>query len=209
VSASENAAAAGPQSGRGRPSAQGRSDGPFAALVAAALLATACAAPQAPEALVELRRIAAGEPMRAAEKAAPDLAAESARSLRLAEKALSRRDAAAASRMATLGRIQAETAFAIARQQAAEARLGEAERRIALAEEDMARYRSEQADAEREIQRLEAAQGRASPGAGAVGSGDDAVPGPAGVVGCGDDVMCERLRSAGGSRPAGAGAPRD
>ena len=130
------------------------------ALAGAVLLAglasvPGCAPVRPPEALDELRRAIAGEPFAVARAEAPDLAAETERTLGLAEQAVSRRDRAEAERLASLAGIQSKTAFALARQAMAARRLAAARRTLAEAHEDLARYASESDDAEREISRLD------------------------------------------------------
>jgi hypothetical protein len=88
----------------------------------------------------ELRRVLATERIDAARRAAPDLIAESARSLREAEQALAERDRGRAAWMAALGQIQVEIATAEARR----------------LQEDIARLASASADVEAELERLEA-----------------------------------------------------
>lgn len=119
-----------------------------------------CAPIVPPEPLVELRSIAAAPNMDRGREAAPDLIAEAERSLAAAERALAAGDAAAARRLATLGTIQARTAFAIARAQEAQRREDRARQEIVAREEDIARYRAQRRDAEREIRRLEALRER-------------------------------------------------
>ena len=121
-----------------------------------------CAHPEPPEALVELRRVVSGPAFTQGRTAAPDLGAEAERSLSTAEAALEDRDTARARWMATLGGIQARTTVALARQQAAEARRAAAARATGEVEEDLARFRSQRADALRDIERLEAMNGGAA-----------------------------------------------
>lgn len=126
------------------------------ALLLSALATSACSHQEPPEALVELRQMTSSKALMVSREAAPDLVAESQRSLQRAEEALERRDRAQARWMATLGSIQALVAVSVARQQAAEARSAEATGAIREIEEDIERYESLREDALRRIQRLEA-----------------------------------------------------
>lgn len=131
------------------------------AILAALAALSSCAHPEAPAPLVELRQIVEAPSMAQGQAAAPDLVAESRRSLRLAEESLERNDAAQARWLATLGILQARIAVAVARQHAAASRREAASIALRHAEEDLARFRAQQTDAEHEIQRLEALAGGA------------------------------------------------
>jgi hypothetical protein len=129
--------------------------------LAAVLWLGACARPEAPPPLVELRQVVGAPAAEQGRAAAPDLVMESRRSLRLAEDALRRRDVARARWLATLGVLQARIAVAVARQQTAASRREAASIELQRVEEDLARFRAQQVDAQNEIRRLESLAGAA------------------------------------------------
>jgi hypothetical protein len=126
------------------------------AVLIAVVSSSSCAHPEAPAPLVELRQVVDSPSVAQAQRAAPDLVAESQRSMRLAEEALQRHDVAQARWLATLGVTQARIAVAVSRQQAASSRREAASIALQRVEEDLARFRAQQTDAQNEIRRLEA-----------------------------------------------------
>jgi hypothetical protein len=119
------------------------------------IVSSSCSSRPQPESLLELRRVLSVSTVEQDRHAAADLMAEAERSLEMAEHAFTRGDEAMARRMAMLGVIQVRIARALARQHDAAARAEKARHELTQVQESISRSKSQQADALREIRRLE------------------------------------------------------